>query len=32
MSNHGDTERYIVELFKSEGKFTFENNNAYMMD
>jgi hypothetical protein len=27
MSKHGDTERYIVDLFRSEGEFTFENNN-----
>lgn len=32
MSNHGDTERYIVELFRSEGKFTFENNNYEILN
>jgi len=26
MSKHGDTERYIIDLFKSEEKFSFENN------
>lgn len=32
MSKHGDTERYIVDLFKSEEKFTFETTDYKILD
>jgi hypothetical protein len=32
MSKHGDTERYIVDLFRGNGKFTFENNNYKILN